>query len=161
MSNASPFAFPGNANHRSYDLGGIASSNPSWTSAGGRPAGESGTGTHKFLEKVIERLEDLIDAETAALRSRTKIDLKDFNNRKSLGLLELSRAMRQCDGAPLNEAIRLRLSGLRAKLETNQAVLKMHLEAVREISSIVADTIRNAESDGTYSLSLRTSLKRP
>jgi hypothetical protein len=44
-----------------------------------------------------------------------------------------------------------RLAGLRAKLDANRAVLKLHLEAVREIANIMSDAIRDAESDGTYS----------
>jgi hypothetical protein len=33
----------------------------------------------------------------------------------------------------------------------------MHLDAVREISAIVTDAIREAESDGTYSRTIRKS----
>jgi hypothetical protein len=110
-----------------------------------------------FLLKVIERLEDVIDQETAALQSRTKYDLKDFNDRKSHGLLELSRAIRFLNGAGPDETVKSRMATLRGKLETNRAVLKMHLDAVREISTIVADAIRDAESDGTYSISIRNS----
>jgi hypothetical protein len=107
------------------------------------------------VEKTIERLELLIDQETAALQSRTAVDLKDFNDRKSLGLLELTRAMRPIEGAPPDPALHGRLSRLREKLEINRAALRMHLEAVREISTIVADAMRNAESDGTYTPSIR------
>jgi hypothetical protein len=139
----------------------MAPSNPSSAQAAGRPADEGGSAAPNYLEKVIERLEEVVEAETAALRSRAKVDLKDFNHRKSHGLLELSRAMRQHGGAVLDETIRVRLNRLKARLESNRAVLKLHLEAVREISSIVADTIRNAESDGTYSPAVRSSQKRP
>ena len=45
----------------------------------------------------------------------------------------------------------VRMAGVRTKLEVNRAVLKMHLEAVREIADTLSDAIRNAESDGTYS----------
>jgi hypothetical protein len=40
---------------------------------------------------------------------------------------------------------------LRAKLDINSAVLRLHLDAVREISSAMAEAIRAADSDGTYS----------
>lgn len=107
------------------------------------------------VEKTIERLELLIDQETAALQSRTAVDLKDFNDRKSLGLLELTRAMRPIEGAPPDPVLHGRLLRLREKLEINRAALRTHLEAVREISTIVADAMRNAESDGTYTPSIR------
>jgi hypothetical protein len=118
-------------------------------------ADERESGSAAILLKVIERLEDVIDQETAALRSRGKYDLKDFNDRKSHGLLELSRAIRLLNGGEPDETVKSRLAVLRGKLETNRAVLKMHLDAVREISGIVADAIRDAESDGTYSISIR------
>ncbi|HVY43464.1 MAG TPA: hypothetical protein VG966_10565 [Hyphomicrobiaceae bacterium] len=105
------------------------------------------------LDRAIERLEETVEQETAALRGRLPIDLKDYNNRKSHGLLELTRAFRHVEEKGLGEPTRQRLASLRAKLDTNCAVLKLHVEAVREIAAIMADAIRGAESDGTYSAS--------
>ena len=160
MSDAFALIYPGPAKARGYDVGAVATPAPSWAGAGGRSLDDSGPMRDAFVEKVIDRLEEIVEAETQALRNRTRVDLNDFNHRKSQALLELSRATRQGDGASLGEPLRARLSGLRARLETNRAVLSLHLEAVREISSIVAETIRQAESDGTYTLSVR-SQKRP
>jgi flagellar biosynthesis/type III secretory pathway chaperone len=106
------------------------------------------------LDRVIERLEEVVDQETAALRNRTAIDLKDFNNRKSQGLLELNRALRGLDTSPKDRTVTTRLAGLRAKLDVNRAVLETHLAAVREVATVLADAIRDAESDGTYSPSI-------
>jgi len=106
------------------------------------------------LDRAIQRLEEIVDQETAALRTRATIDLKEFNNRKSQGLLDLNKALRVIDNVAADRGIATRLGQLRAKLDINRAVLKMHLEAVREISTIVADTIRDADSDGTYSQSI-------
>jgi flagellar biosynthesis/type III secretory pathway chaperone len=106
------------------------------------------------LDRAIQRLEEVVDQETAALRTRAAIDLREFNNRKSQGLLDLNKALRVIDNLAADRGVAARLAQLRAKLDTNRAVLKMHLEAVREISTIVADTIRNADSDGTYSRSI-------
>jgi hypothetical protein len=39
---------------------------------------------------------------------------------------------------------------LKSKLAVNQEMLRLHLEAVREISTTLADAIRHSESDGTY-----------
>lgn len=107
------------------------------------------------LERAIERLEEVVDEETAALRSRTAVDLKDFNNRKSQGLLELNRALRGLDAAARDAAAPARLARLRAKLEVNRRVLEVHLAAVREVATVLSDAIRDAESDGTYSPSIR------
>ena len=103
------------------------------------------------VENALARLEDAVEQETAALRARKSIDLKEFHERKSQGLLELTRAMRHIDGGAPTLGLMQRLASLREKLDTNSAVLKLHLEAVREISAVMTDAIRDAESDGTYS----------
>jgi hypothetical protein len=110
---------------------------------------------HGPVDRAVARLEEVVDQETTALRARTAIDLKDFNNKKSQGLLELNRALRQLDGTPRDKAVLARLASLRAKLDTNRAILEVHLEAVREVATVMADAIRDAESDGTYSPSIR------
>jgi hypothetical protein len=108
-------------------------------------------GAPASLDRVIERLEEVVEQETAALRGRTAVDLKDFNTRKSQGLLELNRALRALDAGPAgDEALRARLAGLRGKLDANRAVLEVHLAAVREVATALADAIRDADSDGTY-----------
>lgn len=113
------------------------------------------------LVRTIERLEETLEQETAGLRSRAPIDLKELNNRKTHGLLELTRVMRHLDRGSLTPPVAARLASLRANLEINQRVVKMHLEAVREVSTIVADAIRDAESDGTYSVSIVRPAPRP
>lgn len=112
-----------------------------------------------LVEKAVERLQEVVEQETTALRSRQPVNLKDFNDRKSQGLLELTRAMRRLDGPP-DQPLLARLARLRAGLETNRAVLAMHLEAVREISTIMVDAMRDAESDGTYAPSVRNPADR-
>ncbi len=113
--------------------------------------GKRGMATRGSIERILHRVEKLVDGETAALRSRAAIDLKEFNNGKSQALLEFSLAIRSLDGATLDAELTKRLKVLRGKLETNRGVLQMHLEAVREIASVVADSIKDAEWDGTYS----------
>ena len=112
------------------------------------------------IELSIQRLEDIVDQETAALNARKAINLKDFNDRKSQALLELTRMLRTLQGGPPNPVVAERVQGLKSKLAVNQAVLKLHLEAVKEISTSLADAIRNSESDGTYTPSLSAISKR-
>jgi hypothetical protein len=121
-------------------------------------ADDDGDAASLAFERCVARLEDVIVQETAALRSRAGADLHEFNNRKSQGLLELSRSIRLFQGAPPSNAVLARLAGLREKLDANRAVLKLHLEAVREVSAVMADAIRDAESDGTYSPSVRAAV---
>lgn len=104
-----------------------------------------------LIEPSIMRLEEVIDQETEALRSRKSVDLKGFNDRKGQALLELTRLLRHVQGGAGNPQLQARMASVRAKLEVNRALIKMHLEAVREIAETLSDAIRNAESDGTYS----------
>ena len=132
-----------------------AFSPPAQQAAVARSEGIGAASASTLVERAIERLEEVVDLETRALRSRVAVDLREFNNRKSQGLLELNRALRTPDGLAKDKAVLARLAGLRAKLDANRAVLKVHLEAVREIASVVADVIQDADSDGTYSQSIR------
>lgn len=117
-----------------------------------RAAGRS-TDTAAGLLDAILRLEAIIDAETIALQARQMLDFDDFSQRKNLSLLELVRTSRAAAEVRSDQRVVAALSTLAVKLEKNRAVLQMHYEAVREISLIMARAIRDAESDGTYSVS--------
>jgi hypothetical protein len=107
-----------------------------------------------MIEISIQRLEEIVDQETSALRDRRAINLKDYNDRKSQALLELTRTLRNVQGVGSSPALMERVGSLKSKLALNQAVLKLHLEAVREISTSLSDAIRHSESDGTYTQSI-------
>ena len=123
--------------------------------------GQDDKGATAMLDTAIRRLVEVIDQETTALRERRPVDLNVCNNKKSQGLLELDRALRLFGGADPGESMKDALRSLRQKLEINRQVLNTHLEAVREVAAIIADAIRNVESDGTYSLSFRSKGPEP
>lgn len=104
-----------------------------------------------MLNKAVERLEEVVEAETAALLSNSMADLEEFNRRKSQSLLELTRLARTLQDGSGSPEIRRRLEELRSKLDRNHSTLEMHLKAVQEVSDIVSKAIRSADSDGTYS----------
>lgn len=112
---------------------------------------ERGMATRSSIDKILQRVEKLVDRETAALRSRAAIDFKAFNNGKSQALLELSLAVRSLGATRLDAELIERLKILRGKLDTNRVVLRMHLDAVREVANVVSETIQDSERDGTYS----------
>jgi hypothetical protein len=105
--------------------------------------------------RAIERVEQVVDQETAALSQHQVKTLGDFNHRKSHGLLELTRAIRALGNAAAVPALQLRLLALQAKLRGNAEALQLHLKAVQEVSAVVTRAIREAESDGTYSEAIR------
>jgi hypothetical protein len=105
--------------------------------------------TSAVLMGALDRLDDLIDQENAALAGENRPDFADLNRRKSQSLLELTRLGR---ALPLGAsgAIRDRIANLRDKLADNQRALGLHLSAVREISDLLVGTLSAAQSDGTY-----------
>ncbi|MGE0211648.1 MAG: hypothetical protein AB7S41_08140 [Parvibaculaceae bacterium] len=102
------------------------------------------------LLHVLGRVEQAVEQETKALKERRAADLGQFAERKSHGLLELTRAMRGVDAKALSVEIVERVRKLKVKLETNRMALEMYLRATQEIAGLMASTIREAESDGTY-----------
>ncbi len=107
--------------------------------------------TATSINRVIQRLEETVSEETALLKSHSSVDLNEYNARKSQGLLELTRALRTFDVRRADNDTVFQLQALRGALEANSAVLNLHLQAVREIATLVSDTIRESDSDGTYS----------
>lgn len=104
------------------------------------------------LLRAIERTEDLLIEETFALENRRAIDFVSFVRRKNQSLLEITRAARALKDFEVEPTVTDRLAGLKEKLERNQAVLRLHLEAVREVAELLAKAARDVESDGTYSM---------
>ena len=114
-----------------------------------------------IIEAAVNRLADIVDEETAALRGHTPIDLKASNDRKSLGLIELNRVLRLIEGTKPEPSTLKALEMLNGKLDTNGHFLKLHLEAVREVAAIISRTVREADSDGTYSPAFRSKGQTP
>lgn len=123
------------------------------------PAGSSNAQRAAFLA-TVERLKRVIDRETSMLRSQAPIDLDGYNQQKQQGLLELTRQIRALAGLVPDAEICNRLGELRAGLEKNSYALQTHLRAAQEVSAIVARTIQEAESDGTYSLGVNIRARR-
>lgn len=99
---------------------------------------------------VLHRIEGYLDEETVALDKTPSFDLKTSNDRKSQGLVDLNHAMRRLKSDDVNEDLELRLQVFRGKLAVNLRKIRLHLDAVKEITAILSDAIQNAESDGTY-----------
>jgi hypothetical protein len=105
--------------------------------------------------RAIERIEQVIEQETQALKGHQTVGLGDFNHRKSHGLLELSRAVRHLNEGDSRQYLAEPLGRLQARLAENSAALLTYLRAVQDVSTLVARTIHDGESDGTYSATVR------
>lgn len=107
------------------------------------------------LTQAINRLEAILAGETQALRQGLPVKLGETTNRKNQSLLELSRIARGLDPATVTPNLRVRLGTLHERLDDNQRVLRLHMEAADEITGLIARTIADAESDGTYGSSIK------
>ena len=121
---------------------------PLWPVA---PAAAASPALAAFLA-IVERVEGVLDAETEALTRNLPTDISELGHRKRQGLLEMTRVMRLAIASGAQMEILDRLARFSIKLDRNRAVLGTQLRAVREIADIIALTIRDADSDGTYSL---------
>lgn len=122
---------------------------------------ERGPLVRDMIETAAKRLTGIVEEETEALRNGLNPDLKKYNARKSLGLVELNRALQFLDGGkPETSTVRI-LRDLNARLEGNRQLLRLHMEALGEITAIISQSIREAESDGTYTLAFRSKEQKP
>ncbi|MET3661928.1 hypothetical protein [Aquamicrobium ahrensii] len=113
-------------------------------------SGPAATAPAGNLATLIGRIEEAIEAETAAIRTDPGFDIKASNARKSRYLYELNRVMKS--GRPESLAEHgAGLQRLRQKLARNEAAILAHLNAVTEVANLLKDAIQNAEADGTYS----------
>jgi hypothetical protein len=99
---------------------------------------------------VLQRTEALVAEETRLLRERQPYDAAVFNDRKGHALLELSVALRGLGPARCDETLLAALAALRDALEVNRRTVDLHLGALRDITVVLADAVRAADSDGTY-----------
>lgn len=104
---------------------------------------------------AIARLETVLEHETAAIGRLSTAELKELNRRKSLCLLEFTRAARPLAEQTVSRALQAKLERLRGAIARNQAVLSTHLDAVREIAGTIAGALEAREHDGTYSQGVR------
>lgn len=107
-----------------------------------------------MLAKAVDRLEAVLSTETEALNGGKPVDLMEITARKNQSLLELSRLARRTEAFQEDPDARERLTGLTKAIENNRRALELHVRASHEISALIARSITDAESDGTYSLKL-------
>lgn len=102
---------------------------------------------------VVNSLEEVVDYETGALEKHENPDYNDINARKARGLRDLNQSItdvaRYFDNV-VEAKVETLLGRLKKKLERNSELLKIHFEAVTELSQMMQDAAREQETDGTY-----------
>lgn len=103
------------------------------------------------LTPALLKLIDVIEEENGVLRRQQLLSHAGFTDRKNQVLRELMAAQRR-ETLPASAAgVRPLLQRLSLALHENARLLKLHITAVGEISDIIVRSLREAESDGTYS----------
>jgi hypothetical protein len=108
----------------------------------------------ELAKAALRRLEKALDEENAALAAFDPRNLGEYSRIKTQSLLELQRsavALGAGGAAQLAPEVSKFFESLRQKLELNRWLLLLHLEAAREVTTVITSAIRDAESDGTYS----------
>lgn len=105
------------------------------------------------LFSSIQKLMDVIDEENAILRNHSISLHSGFTDRKNQALRELMAAQRSVGKTSGLGSCRALLKQLGHSLQENGRLLKLNIAAVGEISDIIIGSLREADSDGTYSRS--------
>jgi len=105
----------------------------------------------ELTKAALHRLEKALDQENQALTAFNPRNLSEYSRIKTQTLLELLRSATGLGPGHLPPEFTELLTVLRQKLELNRWLLLIHLEAAREVTTVITSAIREAESDGTYS----------
>ena len=119
------------------------------------PAAEPAPLESARLMEAILHLADLISEvvreEKSLIAEPEGADFSALVARKSHLALELGKLMQMAQGKVSNEHVRQRLKTLAAELAANERLLRRHMDAVYEISSLIGEAIEHSTADGTYS----------
>lgn len=102
------------------------------------------------ISAIIGRIEEAIEAETAAITADPSFDIRASNMRKSRYLYDLNRALKGVNPADIASRHREDVVRLKAKLLANEAAILAHLNAVTEVAALIKNAIQHSEADGTY-----------
>ena len=101
--------------------------------------------------QLADWIGEVLEEEKVQIAHPERADFSALVARKSHLALELGKLMRVAEGQVPTERVRLKLRQLAADLATNERLLRRHMDAVYEISSLVGDAIEQSTADGTYS----------
>jgi hypothetical protein len=109
--------------------------------------GDANSALGLAIAKLVEAIED----ENSALRHQEIISHAGYTDRKNQALRELMAAQRRDSSKASVDKIRPQLTILSQALHVNAKLLKNHIAAVGDVSDIIVGSLRDANSDGTYS----------
>lgn len=103
------------------------------------------------IVQLADWITEVLEEEKVLIAQPERADFGVLVARKSHLALELSKLMRVAEGQVPAEHVRLKLRQLASDLAANERLLRRHMDAVYEISSLIGDAIEQSTADGTYS----------
>ena len=113
------------------------------------------------LLQLADWISEVVREERVLIARPEGADFSALVARKSHLALELGKLMQIADGRVLTERVRERLRQLAADLAANERLLRRHMDAVYEISSLIGEAIESSSADGTYSSQIARQGPRP
>ena len=103
------------------------------------------------LQPALQKLVEIIEEENAVLQRHRVVSHAGFTDRKNHALRDLMAIQRHNAPGPALSFCKPLLTRLSTALKVNGTLLKLHISAVGEVSDIIINSLREADSDGTYS----------
>jgi hypothetical protein len=103
------------------------------------------------LPQALNKLIDVLDEENKVLQEHQVVLHAGFTDRKNQALRELMAALRFESLPSAVDAVKPLVQRLSTTLQDNARLLKLHIAALGEVSDIIIGSLKEAESDGTYS----------
>jgi len=118
----------------------------------------------RLMEAILhlaDLISEVVQEEKVLIAQPDGADFSALVARKSHLALELGKLMKVAEGKIPTEAVRQRLTTLSAELAANERLLRRHMDAVYEISSLIGEAIEQSTADGTYSSEIARKGPRP
>jgi hypothetical protein len=110
---------------------------------------------------LADLISEVVKEEKSLIAHPEGADFSALVARKSHLALELGKLMKVAEGKVPSERVRQRLATLAGELAANERLLRRHMDAVYEISSLVGEAIEQSTADGTYSSEIARRGPRP
>lgn len=119
----------------------------------------SDTDASSPVTPALIKLIGVVEEENAVLRENQFTFHAGYTDRKNQALRELMAIQRQEALPALAKRARPLLQELARKLEENARLLRLNIAAAGEVCDIIVGSLKEAESDGTYSRSKPTAIR--
>lgn len=99
---------------------------------------------------LIARLQAVVEEENLGLADCSIQSHASYADQKNQLLRELMVAQGSCRSPESRQVLGSAYLAIRECIVRNERLLMVHLEALNEVSAVITDSIRQADSDGTY-----------